>query len=284
MEYGAGKYRYRSVDDWGRGPGGRVPGGVVAGVNVDSQDRIYAFVRTTPAVQVFDRDGNLVTSWGDGEFFPRPHGIWISPDDMIFLTDCRRHTVSKHTPEGELLETWGTPGEAGNDDAHFNGPNDAVVAPSGEMYVGDNVNARVVKFSPNGRVIGSWGEPGDGPGQFNHVHNVRIDSRGRVLAADRENSRIQIFENNGTYITEWPMAKSNGIFMARDGLIYATEEEKRKVNLMTEDGECLSRWGKVGKEPGQFKGFVHGICVDSKGSVYVCEILQPDKLQKFMRV
>ena len=283
MIYGEGNYRYQVVESWGRGAGGREPGGVVAGVAVDSRDRVYAFVRGDDPVQVYDREGNLLKTWGQG-LFPRAHGIWISPEDIIYLTDCRDHTIRKYNTDGELLMTMGTSGVPGENGAPFNGPNDAVEAPSGEIYVGDNRSFRVHKFSAEGKLLRSWGEEGEGPSQFTHVHNVRIDSQGRVLVADRESSRVEIFDTDGNFLSEWKVPKPNGMCIDRDGIIHITEEEKRKIIQYTEDGEQLGQWGKVGKAPGEFKGFLHGIAIDSHGDAYLCEILRPDRLQKFQRV
>ena len=283
LTYGEGKYQYRVVKEWGRGPEGREPGGWVAGMGVDSQDRVYAFVRGEDPVQVYDREGRLLTTWGQG-MFPAPHGIWISPEDIIYLTDRQDHTVKKYTTEGKLIEIMGTRGVPGKNGAPFIDPNDAVVAPSGELYIGDTGNNTMRKYSPDGELILSWGKEGDGPGEFTYIHNVRVDSRGRILVTDREASRLQIFDSEGSFLTQWEIRKPNGLCIDKDGIIYVTEEEKRKVNLYNEDHELLAQWGVVGKEPGQFRGFVHGVCTDSRNDLYVCEIMRDDRLQKFERL
>ena len=65
----------------------------------------------TQPVMVFDRDGSFAQMWGAGQFV-RPHGIFIGPDDRVYLTDDKDHTVRKFTPDGQLLMTLGTSGEA----------------------------------------------------------------------------------------------------------------------------------------------------------------------------
>ena len=64
-------------------------------------------------------------------------------------------------------------------------------------------NARVHRFSPDGKLIRSWGEPGTGPGQFNLPHDIWVHPDGRVLVADRENERIQIFDLDGEFMEQW---------------------------------------------------------------------------------
>ena len=49
----------------------------------------------------------------------------------------------------------------------------------------------------------SWGSQGSGPGEFTTPHAIWVDNLDRILVADRENNRIQIFESNGRYINSW---------------------------------------------------------------------------------
>ena len=78
------------------------------------------------------------------------------------------------------------------------------LSPKGEIYVSDGYgNARVHKYSPDGKLLMSWGEPGTDPGQFNIVHNICTDADGWVYVADRENHRVQVFDGNGKYETQW---------------------------------------------------------------------------------
>ncbi len=78
------------------------------------------------------------------------------------------------------------------------------LSPKGEIYVSDGYgNARVHKYTPDGKLIKSWGEPGTDPGQFNIVHNIATDADGWVYVADRENHRVQVFNGEGKYETQW---------------------------------------------------------------------------------
>src|SRR5262249_38547094 len=81
----------------------------VAAVATDSTDRVYVFNRGEHQVIVFDRDGNFLSAWGEG-IFVRPHGIFIGPDDAIYCTDDRDHTVRKFTDVSRLLLTLGVSG------------------------------------------------------------------------------------------------------------------------------------------------------------------------------
>src|SRR4051812_14323646 len=109
---GQGRFRYRPMVDWERKPA-EIRWTEVAAVAVDSQDRVYVFNRGDQPLLVFDRDGRYLHGWGAGQF-TRPHGITIGPDDALYLTDDMGHTVSKYTPEGNLLLTLGAAGQPSN--------------------------------------------------------------------------------------------------------------------------------------------------------------------------
>ncbi len=89
------------------------------------------------------------------------------------------------------------------------------MAPNGDVYVSDGYgNARVHKYAPDGRRLLSWGGPGTDPGEFNIPHNITCDAEGWVYVADRENHRVQVFNGNGKYETQWNnLHRPCGLFM-----------------------------------------------------------------------
>ena len=142
---------------------------------------------------------------------------------------------------------------------------------------------RVHRFAPDGGLRRSWGEQGDGPGQFALPHSLVVDRRGRVLVADRENHRVQIFDGDGTFLEQWTdLRQPMDLFIDADDHIYVAEAQQR-ISVYSLDGELLSRWGEKGTAPGQFSDSPHGLCVDSHGDLYVCEVISQGRLQKFAR-
>lgn len=284
--YGGGDYRYRVEPDWGRGSEGVPAFGLVSMVACDARDRVYVFQREPEQlVLVFEPDGRLVSRWGESAF-RHPHGIWIGPDQTIYCTDRDIHTVTQWTLEGQLLRTWGTPNQPGAPGTPFNEPARAMVAATGELYVADGYGQhRVHRFAPDGTLLRSWGEQGGGPGQFGWpVHSVLVDPRERVLIVDRQNNRVQHFTPDGEYLGEWnDLAVPQDVYIDPQEIVFIVEGGRR-VTIMTLDGEILSRWGERGDEPGQFSASPHSCWVDSRGDLYVGEVVAHDRFQKFVRV
>ncbi|HEV2250997.1 MAG TPA: peptidyl-alpha-hydroxyglycine alpha-amidating lyase family protein [Candidatus Limnocylindria bacterium] len=253
---------------------------------------------------MYERDGRFVRAWPEGLFSERAHGITAAPDGSIWCVDDADHSVRKFTPDGEVLRTLGTrgvPSATGYDGTAiatihragppFNRPTNLAVAPTGDLYVTDGYgNARVHQFAPSGTLIRSWGAPGTGPGEFRLPHGIAILPDGRVLVADRENDRIQIFDLAGAFVGEWlDVQRPTHLAVGPDGLVYVTElpwlrgqrslrfgdvvaDRYGRVTALTDDGEAVARWGgRPMGTPGAFTA-PHGIAVDSRGDVYVAEV------------
>jgi streptogramin lyase len=125
----------------------------------------------------------------------------------------------------------------------FNRPTGVGVAPNGDIYVSDGyANARIHHFNAKGDLLSSWGEPGAGPSQFQLSHNLWVDTSSRVWVADRENSRIQIFREDGKFLGEWiDLIRPTDVCIHEDA-VFVTEF-CRSVSIFDLDGKLLARWG-----------------------------------------
>ena len=86
----------------------------------------------------------------------------------------------------------------------FSGPTDVGFASNGDFYISDGYGgARVVKFSRDGKFLFEFGKRGKGPGEFALPHNVVVDAQGRVYVSDRENQRVEVFDANGKFLSQW---------------------------------------------------------------------------------
>src|SRR5260221_5810430 len=203
---GTDGYRYEVNDGWAKLPPGYEFNADVAAVGVDRQDNVYAFNRGKHPMCVFDRAGNLLRTWGEG-IYPRAHGVFMAPDDTIWLTDDADHTVRHCTLDGKVLLTIGIPGKPAPymSGEPFHRCTHTAMSPNGDyLYISDGYgHSRIHKFTVDGKWLSAWGEPGTDPGQFNIPHNICCDPDGWVYVADRENHRVQVFDGNGKYETQW---------------------------------------------------------------------------------
>ena len=288
---GTGEHRYRVVENFAKLPDGWQLTDV-ASVAVDSMDRVYVFNRGEHPMVVLDREGNFLRSFGEG-LFSRAHGLHVDADDNLYCTDDGDHTVRKCTTDGKVLLTIGIPKKPAPfmSGEPFHRCTHTALSPKGEIYVSDGYgNARVHKYTPDGKLIKSWGEPGTDPGQFNIVHNIATDADGWVYVADRENHRIQVFNDDGKYETQWnnlhrPCAlcccggAESPTFLI--GELGPGLDVNRNVpnlgprlSIVDAKGKRIARLG--GEEgPGVSSGkFLapHGLARDSRGDIYVGEV------------
>ena len=288
---GEGRFSYEvSGEDWGNLPDGWTYKEATA-VAVDAKDNVYVFNRGTHPMVIFDSGGNILRYWGEG-IFTNPHGVTIGPDGAVYCVDAGDHTVRKFTSDGKLLMTLGEKNQSASPMSGdpFNLPTHlAVDQRNGDLYVSDGYgNARVHKYSPDGRHLLSWGESGTAEGQFNVVHYLATDKEGWVYVADRENRRIQIFDSNGKYETQWGnLSKAACVYVDQrvEPLVYVGEYYAGiisnvlgtslgpRVTIFDTKGRVLARLGNqsYGDAPGRFYS-PHGIAVDSRGDIYVAEV------------
>ncbi|MDA9989905.1 peptidyl-alpha-hydroxyglycine alpha-amidating lyase family protein [Paracoccaceae bacterium] len=291
---GTGKYKYEPVPNWAKLPSDLLLGDV-AGIAVDDRDRVYLFNRGNHPVVVLSQSGELISTWGEG-VFSNPHGASIGPDQCIYLTDNFDHTVRKFSLDGILLLKIGTAGESSGfmSGKPFCKCTHSAVSPTGDIFVSDGYqNACIHKFDPNGKLLMSWGTSGTGPNEFNLPHNICCDSDGWVYVADRENSRIQIFDTNGQFETQINnMHRPSGLAITPGtcpDCIVGELASYLKVNqdfpnigpfvsIFDQQGDALSKLDAglgAGLKPGQFLS-PHSIAFDSLGDLYVGDVVDAD--------
>ena len=136
------------------------------------------------------------------------------------------------------------------------------------------------KFSPDGELILSWGEPGTVKGEFMLPHNVWVDRKDRVWIPDRENSRIQIFDSKGKFVTVWyDVSRPSNIYIDEEDIVYVSEighveGTGPRISLFTLEGKVITRWGNdmVDHMTDLFIS-PHAVSVDSYGDIYVGEVV-----------
>jgi DNA-binding beta-propeller fold protein YncE len=275
--------------------------------------------KAAPPVLKFDPEGNLLASWGATAGQPwvkNEHGIHIDRDGNVWVGGNNDgDQIMKFTPDGKFLQQvgkddgikgslsqtrLGRPAHMMTDDA------------AGEIYVADGyANHRVIVFdAKTGAFKRQWGAYGKPPSddkvppyrpdakpseQFsNPVHCVRLSSDGLVYVCDRANDRIQVFRKDGSFVKEFRVSAetlANGsvwdLVLSEDPaqkFIFTADGANGNILVLDrETGKELAKWGRHGRQPGQFK-WVHNIAIDSKGNLYTAEVGFGRRAQKFRRI
>lgn len=294
--------RYKVDPSWPKRPA-EMKWGSMGGVAVDAKDQVWVFTRAAPPIQVYDAKGKLVRAWGKGAV-GSAHYIKFGPQGNVWLADIGQHVVMQFTPQGKLLKTLGTRGKSGCDEKCMNKPTDMAIAPDGQVFVTDGYgNDRIVHFDKNGKFVKAWGKRGKAPGEFDLPHGIAMDSKGTLYVADRNNARVQVFDQSGKFLTQWDTVMIPwGLWITKDDVIWAAgssimprPKKGRWRGLPPKDqivvqfntsGKVLARLvipkGADGKErPGEVN-WLHAAVPDSKGNLYVGDI-RGKKAQKLVK-
>lgn len=254
--------------------------------------------RTEAPILKFDPEGRLLASFGAG-LFMFPHNLTIDHDGHVWTTDEGNHAVRKFTADGKLLMTIGEAGKSGGPPSLLTSPTGVIVAPNGNIFVTEGHDnsptapvARVSKWSAEGRFITTWGKTGTAPGEFSSPHVIAMDSRGRLFVGDRNNNRIQIFDQDGNFLDLWyQFGRPSGIVITPDDRIYVADSES--YDFHNPGWEKGIRIGRAGD--GTVEYFIRdlepttishsgaeGIGVDSRGNIYG-GVVRRRMLEKFAR-
>jgi DNA-binding beta-propeller fold protein YncE len=174
--------------------------------------------------------------------FNMPTGVDALPSGEIVVSDGYGNArVHVFTPDGELIRSWGDPGEA---EGQFRIPHGVVVADDGEhLLVCDRENHRVQVFDLHGTVVDIWTG-------LRRPNNLTVDPRGIVFVAE-------LGDFSGRYGEGPPMPD---------------EPYGSRVAVLDPAGHIVERIGTEAPcAPGSFYA-AHGIAVDSHGDLYVAEV------------
>ena len=277
-------------------------------------------VKDMPTVFLFDEHGNVARSFGNG-LLTFPHGIFIDREDNVWITDgqdnrprpapgtpatpgaaqapdpkaTKGHQVFKFSPTGKVLLTLGKPGGAIGEEFFYQ-PNDILVAPNGDIFISQGHGApvdRIFKFDKNGKFIKAWGKRGTEPGEFDQPHALAMDSKGRLFVGDRNNNRIQIFDQDGKFLSETrEFSRPSGIFIDKQDNIYVADSESESVARNHNGWKRGIRIGNVKdmkvtafipdpNEKATTTSAAEGVAVDAKGNIYGAEV-GPRAVKKYV--
>ncbi len=305
--------------------------GEASGVAVNSKGHIFvysrggsshgpAFANTASQLLEFDRDGTFLREIGKNLYaWSFAHTVRVDKDDNIWATDKGSDMIIKFNPEGRVQMVFGRKQEASEktephervnppkpfEVGRFRQPTDVTWDSAGDIFISDGyVNARVAKYDKNGDWVKSWGKKGKGPGEFDLLHTIAADNQNNIYVGDRNNRRIQVFDNDGNFKREikidvppppdahtaignmpnltdylntggtmtpgapWAICITPG----PNQVLYSADSFPGRIYKMTLDGKVLGVLGKSGKQLKQF-GWIHEMACPSENELYVAEIL-----------
>jgi len=286
---------YRMQENWAKLPAGRKWGSTI-GVDIDPDGKsLWTFDRCAAnncrnsalaPIMKFDPTGEMQIAFGIGTVND-PHGFHVDRDGNVWVSDtvgigAKGQTVTKFSKDGKILMTLGTPGAGGEGPGELDQPTDIFVAPNGDIFVSQGHGARptdrISKFSKDGKFIKSFGKRGAGPGEFNTPHNLAMDSAGRLFIGDRVNNRIQIFDQEGTFLAEWKQfGRPSGLYIDKKDNIYSADHQSGddggKVNPGFKKGIRIGsvKDGKVVSfipEASPGANMPEGVTADAEGNIY----------------
>jgi hypothetical protein len=261
-------------------------------VRVDPQDNIWVVDQMSTQVIKFDPNGRIQMIFSRKPEAMRVPALPLAvPPDTYALVaprppqppgEGRGAGPGPQAAAAPAGGRGGPPPGAGAAGEQFNRPTDVTWDAAGNVYVADGYgNSRVAKYDRNGKWIKNWGSTGTGEGQFRVVHGIQIDASNNVYVADRDNRRIQVFDAEGNFKTQFrnvgaPWAIC--ITPAPRQFLYVSNSNPPnnldydgEIIKMTLDGKILGKFGRAGKLLKEF-GTVNAIDCRTENELYVGEL------------
>ena len=265
-------------------------------VRVDRQDNIWVVDQMSNQVIKFDPNGRVQMIFGR-----KPEAMRVPNLPLATLADTYALVPNRPAPpaapagEGRGAAAGPAAGAApaggrgnaplpgaGPPGENFSRPTDVAWDSAGNIYITDGFNnSRVAKYDANGKWIKNWGSTGTGEGQFRVVKGIVIDAANNVYVADRDNRRIQVFDVEGNFKTQFrnvgaPWAIC--ITPAPRQFLYVSNSNPPnnldydgEIIKMTLDGRIVGKFGRAGKLLKEF-GTTNSLDCRSENELYVGEI------------
>lgn len=211
------------------------------------------------------------------------------------------HQVFKFSPDGKLLLTIGKPGGTVAPGECCFQPNDVITSPDGKfVYIAEGHSssagwtAKMMKFDAAGKMVKEWGKWGAGDGEFDQPHALAFDSKGLLYVGDRNNNRIQVFDQDGNFKEKfYQFSRPSGIYIDKNDNLYVADSESKSVSRNHQDWLRGIRIGSLKDK--KVTAFIpdpspdatgtnaaEGVVVDAKGNVFGAEV-GPKRVSRYTK-
>ena len=191
-------------------------------------------------------------------------GVAVHANGDVFASNSSNGFVQVFSQDGNKTRTIG---RKGNDDGQFQSPFGLLVV-GDKLYVSDNNLHRVQYFSAiTGKYIGKFGTNGKEEGEFRNPYGMASDGKGKILVADHSNSRVQVFEEDGTFVRVIPCnGTATDVAVDNDGNIHATIMNQNYVQVFPPEG---TNQPYTYNNPTGYSTSPTGIAIDDEGYIFI---------------
>jgi tripartite motif-containing protein 71 len=246
------KYLYKARwGSYGTGPGQLAYPRAIA---VDPSGLVYVTNTGNDRIDVFDRSGTLLRSFGQSGRAPgqfnTPIGAAADANGFRAVADSVNGRIEVLNPDGSTAAVWGSPAPG---PTILPNPVAVVFDAAGNAYVLDQRRARIVVFDrATGLPSRTIGSQGSGPGNMLDPSALAIDAAGALYVADTGNERIVRFALDGTYLgATTGVGRTRGIAVTPDGSRTYVAGTNSRITVYDAANAVVAEFGGVGRTLGK---------------------------------
>ena len=258
------------------------------GMSVDSKGRLYVADQKVGAIFIFNtetKETELIRN-GFEAHFGMINCVAVDDSDRIFVSDGKSGKVlvfnAKHQVEAQIRDGLVDPVGL------------AIDKENRLLYVVDTQQDQVLVYDADTlkplRKIGTAGKKHTltTPGDFSLPTDVAVDKDGNIYVTDTLNWRVEIFDADGKFISQFGkhcdaigcFKRPKGIAVDSDGHIWVVDTGMALVQAYNRDGELLGYVGGPGRNLGQFNDPM-GVAIDQNNRMFVSEQYPWGRVQEF---
>jgi YD repeat-containing protein len=287
QEFSATGEFLRTVGSYGSGDGEI---GEPTGIDFDAGGNVWVADWENSRIEVFDSEGQFLDQFGsrgtgDGQF-KGPDALDIDDEGNVWVGDQENSRIQRFDLAGQYVGQFGSPG-SGEGQFDFFYPM-GIDVDAGHIWITDVKNDRVQEwvmpgtqelFTAYEQTLGSVGA---GEGELEAPADVAIDDEGGLWVADKGNNRIEHFDADGNFVSQFGSTGSgdgqinapSGIDLDPEGNVWVADTGNDRIQKFSPEGEFLLKIGASGSGNGQFDepvGIAYSPGLAGVGAVYVAD-------------